>query len=269
MTEASAQRSVDWNRLVALLALVTVFTLAAAYTVLGIGLDMSALEMTSMPRDMLMARPAWTPIYGATVFMMWWVMMIAMMVPAATPMILLHMELQRRTMGAASALRSTGSFGIGYLSVWGLFSVSAMLLQWLMDEAGWLSAMMATSTLTIGGLILIAAGAYQLTPLKGTCLARCQNPVRFMVTHRRPGLSGAFKLGLLHGAHCVGCCAFLMMLLFFGGIMNLYWIAGLSAYVLIERVLVRRRWVGRGVGAILIVAGAALITAEASGALQG
>lgn len=268
MTEASAQRSVDWNRLVALLALVTVFTLAAAYTVLGIGLDMSAFEMTSMPRNMLMAHPAWTPIYGVTVFLMWWVMMIAMMVPAATPMILLHMELQRRSKRAAGAFRSTGSFGIGYLSVWGLFSVSAMLLQWLMDETGWLSAMMASSTLTIGGLILFAAGAYQLTPLKRTCLARCQNPVRFMVSHQRPGLLGAFRLGLMHGAYCVGCCAFLMMLLFVGGIMNLYWIAGLSAYVLIERVLLRRQWVGGGMGVILIAAGMALIIADASGPLR-
>lgn len=268
MTEASAQRSVDWNRLVAVLALATVFALAAAYTVLGIGLDMSAFEMTSMPRDMLMARPAWTPAYAATVFMMWWVMMIAMMVPAATPMILLHLELQRRTKEAASALHSTAGFGAGYLSVWGMFSVSAMLLQWLMDDAGWLSGMMATSTLSIGGLILLAAGAYQLTPLKRTCLARCRNPVRFMVSHQRPGLFGAFRLGLMHGAHCVGCCAFLMMLLFFGGIMNLYWIAGLSAYVVIERVLLRRQWVSRVVGAILIAAGMALISADASASLR-
>ena len=264
MTEASARRSADWNRLVALVALATVFALAAAYTVLGIGLDMSAFEMTSMPRDMLMARPDWTPAYAATVFVMWWVMMIAMMVPAATPMILLHMELQRRSKGAAGALRSTAGFGAGYLSVWGLFSVSAMLLQWLMDEAGWLSAMMATSTLSVGGLILLAAGAYQLTPLKRSCLARCQSPIRFMVSHQRPGLFGAFRLGLMHGTHCVGCCAFLMILLFFGGIMNLYWIAGL-VYMVIERVLLRRRWVSQVAGAILIVAGMALITADASG----
>ena len=86
-----------------------------------------------------------------------------------------------------------------------------------------------------GGMVLIAAGLFQFTPLKQACLSHCQSPARFLTERRRSGHRGAFKMGLEHGIYCLGCCWFLMTLLFVGGIMNLYWIVGLAAFVAFEK----------------------------------
>ncbi len=246
------------QRAIVLFGLTAIVGLAAIYTILGPGMESSALAMTTMSGDMLMAPALWTQIHALLVFLMWWIMMVAMMVPAAVPMILLHGALERRGT-PAGALAASALFISGYLLVWGAFSAGATLLQWALQSAGALSPMMQIGNQALGGLVLIAAGLYQFTPLKRACLARCQNPVRFLVAHRRPGPGGALRLGIRHGAFCVGCCVFLMALLFIGGIMNLYWIGGLSIYVLLERFLASRRWLRQSAGFALAISGVALM----------
>jgi len=152
-------------------------------------------------------------------------------------------------------------FAAGYLAVWAAFSALAVLLQWWLERSGLLSSMMSTTTAWLGAMILIAAGLWQLTPIKHACLRQCRSPVSFLAAHWRPGNSGAFRMGLTHGAYCVGCCWFLMALLFFGGVMNLWWIGGLAAYVLIEKLLPIGPWLSYATGLVLIGSGVWLIFA--------
>ena len=105
-----------------------------------------------------------------------------------------------------------------------------------------------------GGL-LIAAGLRQVTPIKQACLRHCRSPVEFLTRRRRPGNAGALIMGIEHGTFCLGCCWFLMALLFAGGVMNLFWIVGLSLYVLAEKLLPGAEWFSRGTGVMLAVAG--------------
>jgi predicted metal-binding membrane protein len=118
---------------------------------------------------------------------------------------------------------------------------------------------MTVTNKAVGGIILVAAALYQFSPLKQACLRQCQTPIRFITRYQRPGLGGALRLGVRHGAYCVGCCALLMVLLFFGGIMNLFWIAGLSITVMLEKLLPHGRWVGYAAAIGLLAGGAALL----------
>jgi len=181
-----------------------------------------------MPGDM-----PWTVSQFLMTFAMWWVMMVAMMLPSAAPMILLH----ARAVPAA-ARPATDSFTLGYLLVWGFFSLVATLAQWRLATAALLSSMaMATSSPSLAAALLIAAGVYQISPWKDACLRECRNPAIFLSRHYRPGWTGALRLGARHGAWCVGCCWMLMALLFVGGIMNLAWIAVLTLLVALEKLL--------------------------------
>ncbi|WP_189471625.1 DUF2182 domain-containing protein [Litchfieldella qijiaojingensis] len=110
-----------------------------------------------------------------------------------------------------------------------------------------------------GGLLLLAAGVYQLTPIKHACLRHCRSPLAFLGHHWRQGARGALRMGLLHGAFCVGCCWFLMGLMFFGGVMNLYWVAGLALFVLFERTVPAGHWLGYATGVALLVWGAGML----------
>lgn len=182
--------------------------------------------------------------------------MIAMMVPSASPTILLYAALNRQMKPAKDVMLKAGLFLAGYLSAWAFFSFLATLLQWLLEFRALASpmTMMVTSTY-LGAGILLAAGIYQFTPLKRACLNHCREPVRFLTERRRPGRRGAFLMGLEHGGFCLGCCWFLMALLFFGGIMNLYWIGGLALFVLFEKLVPNGHWVGYAGGLALIVSG--------------
>jgi predicted metal-binding membrane protein len=111
----------------------------------------------------------------------------------------------------------------------------------------------------LGAGLLIAAGIYQLTPLKHACLRHCRSPIFFITHHWRPGDLGALRMGVEHGAFCTGCCWFLMALLFYGGIMNLYWIVGLAVFVLLEKTIPAGHWLGGLTGVLLIAWGAALV----------
>ena len=206
-----------------------------------------------------MAPVAWTPRYAALMFFMWWIMMMAMMLPSATPMILLFAVINRKQRDKGAPYVPTGIFAAGYLLVWGTFSLVAVSAQWGLERMGLLSSMMASTSVLLGAGLLIAAGVYQLTPLKHACLRHCRSPLFFITQHWRPGNLGALRMGMEHGAFCTGCCWFLMALLFYGGIMNLYWIVGLAVFVLLEKTIPGGHRLGHVTGALLIAWGAALV----------
>jgi predicted metal-binding membrane protein len=254
--------AVLWReRLVVVASLVTVIVLAWAWILLGAGMEMGTLEMTAMAGmdGWLMQQAVWTPAYAALVFAMWWVMMVAMMLPSAAPMLLLFARVNSRGKAGGPPLVPTGIFAAGYLAVWGLFSLLAAGLQWGLERTKLLSPMLETTNMWLGAGILAAAGLWQLTPIKRVCLQHCRSPLSFLLGRWRPGRRGAFRMGLEHGAYCLGCCWFLMALLFFGGVMNLYWIAGLAVFVLLEKTLPLGHWVGRLAGVLLIVGAGALV----------
>jgi predicted metal-binding membrane protein len=135
----------------------------------------------------------------------------------------------------------------------------ATVAQWGLHTAALLSPMLASTSPLLGGLLLLAAGIFQWTPLKSTCLTQCRSPLGFVMTAWREGTWGALRMGLRHGMYCVGCCWVLMALLFVAGVMNLLWVAAIAALVLMEKVLPRGEWVGRVVGGILMLAGLVLL----------
>jgi predicted metal-binding membrane protein len=192
---------------------------------------------------------AMQPPFGALV-LMWWLMMVAMMLPSATPAILLYARV-REQRGAGGAVVQPWVFGIGYLAAWLLFSIAAASAQRII--AG--PAMTLDSRILVSA-VLIAAGLYQLSPLKSACLRQCRSPAEFLTRHWRAGLTRAVWLGVVHGAYCVGCCWMLMALLFVGGVMNFAWIAALTLIVGIEKLVPRGDLIGRAAGVALIAWGA-------------
>jgi predicted metal-binding membrane protein len=258
------------DRFIVISGLVIVIVAAWIWILLGAGTGMDASMMTGMPQqpmpggmgsmamDVLM--PAvWTPTYAALIFSMWWIMMIAMMLPSAAPMLLLFARVNRREKAGRRPYVPTATCAAGYGGVWGVFSAIAAGLQWSLEQLDLLSSMMASTSVWLSSGILIAAGVWQLTPIKNACLRHCRSPLSFLAGSWRPGKSGAFRMGLEHGAYCLGCCWFLMALLFFGGVMNLWWIAGLAAYVLLEKLMPIGHWLGYAVGAGLVGWGAWLL----------
>ncbi len=269
VTASSAiEAMVRRDRLIVMAGLAAVVVIAWIYILAGAGMEMSALDMTSAPgagsagEDAAMAamRPmAWTAGTAVLMFFMWWIMMIAMMLPSAAPMILLFATVNRRGAERGNPYVPTTVFAAGYLAMWAAFSVVAAALQWGLQMTGLVSSMMTSTSLVLGGALLIAAGAWQLTPLKQACLRHCRSPLHF-ITHRwRKGRVGALRMGLEHGAFCLGCCWFLMGLLFYGGVMNLYWIAGLALFVAIEKMVPAGHWIGRVTGGGLVAWGAYMI----------
>jgi predicted metal-binding membrane protein len=236
------------------------FMLAGLYTVYGVGMRMTALEMTAMRgmRDMPGANVPgdWSLAYALLIFLMWWVMMIAMMLPSVSPTVLLYAALLRRGSDPIRVPTISTAFLAGYLAAWAGFSALAAASQWALEALGIVSATMMTLTQTIpGAIVLIAAGVFQFTPLKQACLRHCRSPVEFITQRRRGGTSGAFTMGIEHGVYCLGCCWFLMALLFVGGIMNLYWIVGLTAFVTIEKLVSHGHLLSKMAGAGLTLWG--------------
>jgi len=174
-------------------------------------------------------------------FLMWTVMMVGMMVPSAVPMILAFAAVNRNRAKRGGPYVATLIFLMGYLAVWTLFSLLASLAQWALHSAALLEARTLTAVPWLGGGLLIAAGLFQLSPLKNTCLARCRSPFDFLMTEWRDGKAGAVWMGVRHGAFCVGCCWLLMLLLFVAGVMNLLWVATIAAFVLGEKLFPRGR----------------------------
>ena len=188
--------------------------------------------MTAMGMTMEMA--PWRAADVVFTFAMWVVMMIGMMVGTAAPVLLLFAGAHAGRGGRRVPWIAL-VFGLGYVIVWAGFSAGAALAQWALHRAAMLSPMMAASSPRVAGVILLAAGVYQLTPFKRACLTHCRSPLGFLMTHWRSGTGGALLMGLRHGAYCVGCCVALMGVLFAVGVMNLLWVAALTVFVLLEK----------------------------------
>jgi predicted metal-binding membrane protein len=196
----------------------------------------------------------WRPADFFFTFAMWAVMMVGMMTPSAAPMLLLFAAARvgRDKRGLPLTILA---FALGYIAVWASFSVGATAAQWGLHQAAMLSAVMASSSGRLSGAILMAAGAYQVTPWKSKCLTHCRSPLGFLMTTWRDGTGGAFRMGVRHGAYCLGCCWALMGVLFVVGIMNLIWVAALTGFVLIEKIGPAGTIVARVAGTAMFVLG--------------
>ena len=248
-------------------SLLIVCLLSWWYLLTGAGTGMSTVAMTTWefppPVYQAGAGSGWQLSYWLVMLLMWWVMMIAMMVPSAAPMIFLYARVFRHhhaRQGANTVIIPTSAFLLGYLLSWFGFSLLATTVQWALEQTGLVHGMMMWSTShTLSAGFLIAAGLYQLSPLKNVCLEHCRSPAGFLADHWRKGRFGALRMGIEHGSYCVGCCWLLMLLLFVGGAMNLVWIAGLAMLVLLEKLLAKGEGLARLSGVLLIVAGAYLL----------
>lgn len=191
---------------------------------------------------------------------MWAVMMVAMMLPSATPTILMFGNVSRRRQHEGRPAVPVAVFTLGYLAVWTLYAILAGTAQWELHRLALLSPSMAAASPLLSGGLLIAAGIYQWVPAKGMCLSHCRSPIHFFSSEWREGVGGALAMGMRHGTYCVGCCWLLMALLFVAGVMNLIWVAVLAGFVLLEKLVPRGAWLGRLAGLALVVWGAWLIT---------
>jgi predicted metal-binding membrane protein len=188
-------------------------------------------------------------------FLMWAEMMVAMMIPSAAPMILTFALVQRKRREQERPFVPTSIFLLGYLLVWTVFSALAAVAQWILHGKSLLSPMMTSNSSLFGGTLLLAAGIFQWTPLKNACLTHCRSPLSFLLSDWREGKFGALAMGLKHGAYCTGCCGILMTLLFVAGVMNLWWIAIIAVFVLLEKVVPRGFLPGKIAGALFTVWG--------------
>jgi predicted metal-binding membrane protein len=267
--ESALERLLKRDTLLVLLALAALIALAWLALLAGAGTGMSPFAMSGwlLPFAAPAADGAWTPVYWLIAFFMWAVMMTAMMLPSAAPTILLYARVVRQAERSGRDMRAPaaiGAFTLGYLAIWSLFSALAVLLHWTLERAGLLTVMMGSRSLLFSAALLIAAGLYQLSPLKAACLSHCRAPASFIAAHWRPGVKGACRMGLRHGAYCVGCCAVLMLLLFAGGIMNLVWIAALTLFVAVEKLAPFGQAVAQLAAAMLIAAGIGLVILQMS-----
>lgn len=190
---------------------------------------------------------------------MWGIMMIAMMLPSAMPMVLGFTRLQQQRQSRRNAVRLTWLFIAGYLIAWALFSLAAALTQWTLYGLGQMSAAMGSAQPLIAGGFLIGAGLFQWSSLKNACLKKCQSPLNFLLNEWRGGSAGALIMGLHHGVFCIGCCWMLMLLMFVGGVMNLLWMIAIAFYVLAEKLVLKMQHWGRFTGILLVAAGALII----------
>ena len=208
-----------------------------------------------------MAVEPWSAGYLLPAFAMWALMMVAMMLPSAAPMILLYSRVAGRA-ERQGRLPPISVFTLAYVGVWTGFSAAAALAQALLVASGLVGAMtLAVGEARVAGALLLLAGLYQLIPLKRACLDQCRSPLSFIMRWSRPGIAGALRLGTLHGLYCLGCCWALMLLLFVGGVMNLAWIAALALLVLVEKIAPPSLRIRPVVATLLLVAGALLLAA--------
>jgi predicted metal-binding membrane protein len=198
------------------------------------------------------------PAHMALLFAMWTVMMVAMMLPGATPMLMLYMGVVRRS-EPSLAVRRTWLLAAGYLATWAAFSAAAAIGQRALANASVVSPMMALTDPRLGAALLLGVGVYQFTPLKRNCLQACRSPISLLTRYWRAGAAGAFRMGLRHGLDCLGCCWALMLLLFAGGVMNAYVIGALTVFVVIEKIAPFGPWASRAGGLFLGAVGTWLL----------
>lgn len=253
------------DRFVVLAALGTVTVLSWAYIiVLALQMNMGSMDtsgfrmaVTATGMVMTPAFQPWTGTEFVFTVAMWAIMMVGMMTPSAAPIILLYARIGRQAAAQGKPFASTGWFVSGYVLVWTAFSLAATSAQWGLDRAAMLTPAMTSSSTVLGSIVLIAAGAYQWTPFKNRCLTQCQSPLQFILQNGgfRRNSFDSLRLGVRHGAYCLGCCWALMALLFVGGVMNVLWIAVLAVLVLVEKVIPAGHFIPRAAGAMLVFAG--------------
>ncbi|HKJ16336.1 MAG TPA: DUF2182 domain-containing protein [Xanthomonadales bacterium] len=249
------------DRKVVIACLVMVSLIAWAWMLAGAGMGMDGIEMTrhSLMNMDATANQEWTFSYALLMFSMWWVMMIAMMLPSASPVILLATGINQRSRSAVKPYGTAFAFASGYLLAWAGFSIVAVAIQWWLGTNELINGMLQSRSQVLSAGLLITAGIWQFTPWKQACLRHCRGPIAFLTRHRRNGNPGALIMGAHHGLFCLGCCWFLMALLFVGGVMNLIWIAGLAVYVWIEKALPGGLLTSRIAGALLIILGVSIL----------
>ena len=231
---------------------VTAITILSAIVAGWIFLFWAVVDMSNPLSQLMMPMsPHWTIANVTAVFVMWALMMMAMMLPSATPMLLTFANLNRRK----GDITPTWAFAAGYLALWTGFSAFATVAQWGLQRADLISPMIVSTSPAMTASLLIAAGVFQFTPLKRRCLRHCRTPMGFLITDWRDGLSGAWTMGLRHGVYCLGCCWALMCLLFVIGVMNLAWVGALTLAVLAEKALPGGERIGNLLGIALIAVG--------------
>jgi predicted metal-binding membrane protein len=235
-----------------LAALAWVYMLYLAWGMKGMEMGASNMAMPSMQ--------SWGAVDFVLMFIMWAVMMVAMMVPTAAPMILMFATINRRRREQQRIFVTTVVFLAGYVVIWSGFAALATAAQWGLHAATLLSPMMVSTNSMLGGSLLLAAGLFQWSSIKYACLTQCRTPMGFIMGEWREGRRGAITMGLRHGTYCLGCCWALMSLLFVLGVMNLLWIAALAGFVLVEKVAPGGLWVSRLTGIALIGWGAWMVT---------
>jgi len=242
---------------VALALVAAVALLAWAYTVHQARL-MDAME-ADMWRRMNMSmndmKPSWGPLDILLVFAMWAAMMAAMMVPGTAPVIAAFATINRRRRARGAPHVPTAVFLGGYLLVWTAFSLLATAAQWALQAMGLLTTMGEAGSHFFSAALFLAAGLYQFSPLKQRCLALCRSPDGFILSEWRDGGLGAVVMGVRHGLFCLGCCAALMALLFAVAVMDLRWVAALTALVTAEKLLPGARAWRVGIGFAALAAG--------------
>lgn len=231
MTNSTVETSVlKRDRTYVLAAIVGVVAISWIY------LAIQAADMTAMPAAGMMEIQPWTSVDFVLMFIMWSIMMVGMMLPSATPAILNFAALSREHRRHGEAYVPTTVFVLGYVAVWIAFSLVATLLQWVLNTLALLSPMMVLTSPILGGVVLIAAGLYQWSPVHRSFLSKCRSPLAILNRRFGEGMA-AFNMGVENGVNCLACCAVLMLVLFVGGVMNLLWVALIAAFILIEKAL--------------------------------
>jgi predicted metal-binding membrane protein len=245
------------ERLIVCGCLAAIVILSWLYLIhLNTAMEMSGMDMPGM---VMVDTEPWGAVTVLLLFIMWTVMMVAMMVPSAAPMILAFLTVNKSRSANNRPLAPVGIFLLGYLAVWTPYSAAATLAEWGLHQATLLSTTMSATSPALNSAIFIAAGIFQLTPLKQSCLKHCRSPLSFLMSEWREGAKGAFIMGVRHGAYCMGCCWILMALLFVAGVMNLFWVAVITLLVMAEKVLPKGEILGYITGVALIGAGVAHI----------
>jgi predicted metal-binding membrane protein len=239
------------DRAIALAGLAAITGFAWIYTIhltsSMMGMNTNAMQQMSMP-----IIKAWQTEDVLLTFLMWVVMMVAMMTPSATPMILSFVGIKRQRQPDQTSIPGTVIFLLGYFIAWSLFSAAVTTVQWGLHAITLLSDDMISASSLFSGFLLILAGIYQFTSLKNMCLSHCRTPIGFLMNEWRDGTSGALRMGVLHGFYCIGCCWLLMALLFVAGVMNLLWSAVIAGIVIVEKVMPGGQWVSRAIGLLVV-----------------
>ncbi len=258
---ANSSPSLSRERAITLAGLVGIAILAWLY------LSYDASRMASMPMNSgamsgMTGQPSMSlldPVSIGLTFAMWSIMMIAMMLPSASPAILMYSSLSRKHKISGRSIGPTWLFTLGYLAVWTAFSAVATVLQLGLQHAALLTEMMVSASTWLSGTLFVVAGIYQWLPIKDACLQRCRAPLQFFMFNWRSGSFGAFRMGAAHGAFCLGCCWALMLLLYTAGVMNLVWVALIAAFVMMEKLAPNGALVARVSGLAMIAVGAGLL----------